>query len=181
NPSPPVLLRSFCEQPPSGPREGCDEFQDFDASSSRSPMRSAWPIIAAPCVLLVQFLQVRSASGPNAVPSGCDPVSTSCRLGVSPRPLMTSPFSERDVCLLRLLAAPCRSATSFATTTPLAFCHGPLPMRSRAFTAGLPSAAWVERYACQVVAVAPAAFASVAQCRSAPSMPPRSAPLPGPL
>jgi len=39
-PSPPVLLRSFCEQPPSGPREPCDEFQDFDASSSRNPTRS---------------------------------------------------------------------------------------------------------------------------------------------
>src|SRR5258707_2498728 len=76
-PSPPVLLRSFCEQPPSGPREGCDEFQDFEASSSRSPMRSECPSIADPCMELVQFLQVRSASGPNAVPSACDPVSTS--------------------------------------------------------------------------------------------------------
>src|SRR3981081_4722205 len=33
SPSPPVLLRSPCEQPPSGPREGCELFQDFDASS----------------------------------------------------------------------------------------------------------------------------------------------------
>ena len=44
-----------------------------------------------------------------------------------------------------IVAAPCRSATSLAITTPLEFCHGPLPMRSRAFTAGLPSAACVER------------------------------------
>src|SRR5579863_7144893 len=53
-------------------------------------------------------------------------------------------------------------------------------MRSRALTAGLPSAACVERYACQVLAPAPAEAASVAQCLSAPSRPPRSAPLPGP-
>src|ERR1700761_4601395 len=144
-PSPPVLLRSACEQPPSGPREGCEAFQDFEASSSRSPIRSACPSIAAPCVELVQFLQVRSASGPNAVPSACDPVSTSWRFGVSPRPLMTSPFSESAVCLVRLLLALWRSATSLAITTPLTFCHGPLPMRSLALTAGLPSAAWVER------------------------------------
>ena len=39
-PSPPVLLRSACEQPPSGPREGCEVFQDFEASSSRKPIRS---------------------------------------------------------------------------------------------------------------------------------------------
>ena len=32
-----MLLRSFWLQPPSGPREGCDEFHDFDASSSRVP------------------------------------------------------------------------------------------------------------------------------------------------
>src|SRR3954471_24224162 len=161
-PSPPVLFRSFCEQPPSGPREGCELFQDFEASSSRRPMRSEWPSIAAPCVLLVQFLQVRSSAPAKAVPSGCDPVSTSWRFGVSPRPLMTSPFSLSAVCLVRLLA-PCSSAMSLATTTPLAFCHGPLPMRSRAFSAGLPSAACVERYARQVFAPAPAACASVWQ------------------
>src|SRR6202012_5720611 len=101
-PSPPVLLRSACEQPPSGPREGCELFQDFEASSSRSPMRSAWPSIAAPCVLLVQFLQVRSSPASNAVPSGFDPVRMSWRFGVSPRPLMISPFSLSAVCLVRL-------------------------------------------------------------------------------
>src|SRR6266581_2853543 len=143
-PSPPVVLRSACEQPPSGPREGCEEFQDFEASSSRRPRRSICPSMAAPCVLLVQFLQVRSSGPANAVPSACDPVSASWRFGVSPRPLMTSPFSESAVCLVSPLA-PCNSATSLATTVPLEFFHGPLPMRSRALTAGLPSAAWVER------------------------------------
>src|SRR3954447_1669983 len=144
-------------------------------------MRSEWPSIAAPCVLLVQFLQVLSSPAAKAVPSACDPVSTSWRFGVSPRPLMTSPFSLSAVCLVRLLAAPCRSATSLAITAPLAFCHGPLPMRSRALTAGLPSAAWVERYARQVLLPAPPAWASFWHCASAPSRPPRSAPLPGPL
>src|ERR1700742_1894459 len=145
SPSPPVLLRSACEQPPSGPREGCELFQDFEASSSRRPMRSICPSIAAPCVLLVQFLQVRSSPAAKAVPSGCEPVSASWRLGVSPRPLITSPFSESEVCLVRLLLALWRSATSLATTTPLEFCHGPLPMRSLAFTAGWPAAACVDR------------------------------------
>src|SRR3954466_7136116 len=162
SPSPPVLLRSACEQPPSGPREGCELFQDFEGSSSRSPRRSKCPTIAEPCVLLVQFLQVRSSPAAKAVPSGCDPVSTSWRFGVSPRPLSTSPFSLSAVCLVRPLA-PCSSATSLATTTPFEFCHGPLPIRSRAFTAGLPSAACVERYARQVFAPAPAACASVWQ------------------
>src|SRR5215467_5653764 len=53
SPSPPVERRSACEQPPSCPREGCDEFHDLDASSSRKPCRSAWPSMTAPCVLLV--------------------------------------------------------------------------------------------------------------------------------
>src|SRR4030095_12717965 len=135
---------SACEHPPSGPREGCEEFQDFEASSSRRPTRSEWPTIAAPCVELVQFLQVRSSPAANADPSACDPVSTSWRLGVSPRPLMTSPFSLSALCLVRPLA-PCNSATSLANTAPLALFHGPLPMRSRALTAGAPSAACRER------------------------------------
>src|ERR1019366_10194779 len=142
-PSPPVLLRSACEQPPSGPREGCELFQDFEASSSRGPRRSKCPTIAEPCVELVQFLQVRSSPAAKAVPSACDPVSTSWRFGVSPRPLLTSPFSLSAVCLVRLLA-PCSSATSLAITAPFAFCQGTLPIRSRAFTASLPSAGWVD-------------------------------------
>src|SRR6476659_2360756 len=117
-PSPPVLFRSACEQPPSEPREGCEAFQDFDASSSRRPLRSKCPTIAAPCVELVQFLQVRSSPAAKAVPSACEPVSTSWRFGVSPAPLMTSPFSESAVCLVRLLPALWRSATSLAITTP---------------------------------------------------------------
>src|SRR4051812_17064512 len=129
-PSPPVLFRSACEQPPSGPREGCDEFQDLEASSSRRPMRSICPSIAAPWVLLVQFLHVRSSPAAKAVPSGCEPVSTSWRFGVSPRPLMTSPFSESALCLVSALV-PCNSATSLAITAPLEFFHGPLPIRSR--------------------------------------------------
>src|SRR3954462_393163 len=76
-PSPPVLFRSACEQPPSGPREGGELFQDFDGSSSRRPLRSAWPTTAAPCVLDVQFLQVLSSPAAKAVPSGCDPVRIS--------------------------------------------------------------------------------------------------------
>src|SRR6267378_2843283 len=137
-PAPPVLIKSFWLQPPSGPREGCAAFQELIVGEG-VPVRSACPSIAEPCVLLVQFLQVLSSPAGNAVPSACDPVSTSWRFGVSPKPLLTSPFSVSAVCLVRLLL-PCSSATSFAITTPLEFCQGPLPIRSRAFTAGLPSA-----------------------------------------
>ena len=33
-----MLLRSFWLHPPSGPREGCDAFHDFDAASSRKAL-----------------------------------------------------------------------------------------------------------------------------------------------
>ena len=36
----PVPRRSEALQPPSGPREGCDEFHDREAASSRRPLRS---------------------------------------------------------------------------------------------------------------------------------------------
>src|SRR5207245_4434641 len=109
-------------------REGCDEFHDFEASSSRSPCRSWCPTIAEPSPLLVQFLHVRSSPAANAVPSGCVPVRISCMLGWSPRPLTGWPFSLSDVCLFNLLLALWRSATLVATTSPLAFFHGPFPM-----------------------------------------------------
>jgi len=131
---PPVLRRSAWLQPPSDPREGCEAFHDFDSASSRKPSRSICPSIADPWLLLVQFLQVRSSPGGNARPSIVEPVSASCSLGLSPRPLVGLPFSESAVCLVRLLA-PCSSSTLFAITTPLAFCHGPAPMRSRALMA----------------------------------------------
>src|SRR5215472_16863978 len=139
-----------------------------------------WPSMAAPAVALVQFLQVRSSLPAKARPSGCDPVSASCMLGVSPRPLTTPPFSLSDVCLVRLLLALCRSSTPLATTSPLALLHGPLPMRSRALIAGSPAVAPVLRYACHVWPPAPAEAARSWQCLSAPASPPRSAPLPTP-
>ena len=58
--------------------------------------------------------------------------------GVSLRPLTTVPFSVSAVCLVSLLFALCRSSTLVAITTPWTFCHGPLPMRSRALTWGWP-------------------------------------------
>jgi hypothetical protein len=51
----------------------------------------------------------------------------SCRFGVSPRPVICSPFSLSEFCLLSLLLGLCRSATLIATATPLAFCQGPGP------------------------------------------------------
>src|SRR5206468_10036415 len=85
--------------------------------------------------------------------------------------------SVTALCLFKLLLLPCRSATSFAMTTPLAFCQGPVPIRSLALTACAPC---VLRYACHVRLPAPAAAASAWQCLSAPSRPPKSAPLPDP-
>src|ERR1041385_5305130 len=76
--------------------------------------------------------------------------------------------SREDVMTIGLVAA---------TVMPLALTQGPLPMRSRAFTAPSPC---VDRYACQVLLPAPADAARSWQCLSAPANPPRSAPLPGP-
>src|SRR5205814_9604770 len=86
----------------------------------------------------------------------------------------------RAVCLLILLLPECSSATLFATTTPFALRQGPLPIRSRALTPASPPGAVVLRYAFQFVRFEPAALASELQCASAPSRPPRSAPLPLP-
>ena len=64
-------------------------------------------------------------------------IDESWRLGVSPRPLMTAPVSSSAVCFVRLLASPCREATSSAIFSPLALYQGPAPMRSLAFTASV--------------------------------------------
>src|SRR5437867_1938107 len=106
---------------------------------------------------IFQLPHVRSSPAAKAVPSGWEPVRMSCMFGVSPRPLTFSPFSVSAVSLVRLFL-PWSSATSFAMTAPLAFCQGPLPMRSRALTAPGPC---VLRYACHVLLLAPAACASV--------------------
>src|SRR6185437_12260086 len=52
SPSPPVERRSAWLQPPSLPREGCEKFHEWDAASSRRPLRSMCPSMTAPCVLL---------------------------------------------------------------------------------------------------------------------------------
>src|SRR5436309_2534644 len=49
----------------------------------------------------------------------------SCMLGVSPRPLTSSPFSVSAVCLVMLLLALFSSVRFLAMTVPLAFCQGP--------------------------------------------------------
>ena len=52
---------------PSGPREGCEAFHEREAASSRKPLRSIWPTMAAPWVLLVQLRQVRVGAAVGAV------------------------------------------------------------------------------------------------------------------
>src|SRR5262249_54484835 len=85
-------------------------------------------------------------------------------------------LGQGSLSLVRLFV-PCSSTTSFAMTTPLAFTHGPDPMRSRALTAPGPC---VLRYARQVFPPAPTACARIWQIWAAPERPPRSAPLPEP-
>src|SRR3954452_6968614 len=89
-----------------------------------------------------------------------------------------SPLAVSAVSKL-MFGLPCSSSTSFATTTPFALRQGPLPIRSRAFTAACPSAPAVLRYARHVFPPAFASFASAWQRASAPVRPPRSPPLPG--
>src|SRR5712692_9986149 len=175
-PAPPEALSWSWLQP----REPCEEFQDFMCQVSFNPARSWWPTIAEPSPLFVQLPQVVSPPAVENIPAGSEPVRMSCMFGVSPRPLTIPPFSVRAVSLVILACSECRSATLFATTTPLAFFHGPLPTRSRAFTPASPAGSHVLRYACQFVCFEPAALASALQCASAPSRPPRSAPLPLP-
>src|SRR3970282_2294224 len=65
-----------------------------------------------------------------------------------------------------------------ATRNPSALYQGPVPIRSRAFTADAACVAVALRYARHVWSPDPSAFASAWQCASAPPRPPRSPPLP---
>src|SRR5580765_7171386 len=76
------------------------------------------------------------------------------------------------------MVSPCRCARSCAIISPLKLYQGPVPMRSRALTAGWPGRACVLKYACQLRLPAPADVASVWQCASAPANPPRLPPSP---
>src|SRR6266478_7760460 len=93
-------------------------------------VRSIWPRK----VLLDQLLQVRLRFAGNTRPSAVEPVMASCWFGCIPTPLTIVPFSVSAVSRVILLLAPWRSSTLVATTSPLKFFHGPLPMRSRALT-----------------------------------------------
>ena len=128
-------LRSAWLQPPSGPREGCDEFHDFDRRVVAQALRSWWPTIAAPAPLLVQLPQVVSSPAGNARAVGL-------RAGQDVVPVRRVAAAVDDlallvsaVCLVRLLLRRAGRRRPWRSTTPLAFCHGPLPMRSRALTA----------------------------------------------
>src|SRR5215213_5167335 len=99
--------------------------------------------MADPAALLVQLLHVVFAAVPNnARPCESDPVRMSCWFGVSPRPFTGSPFSFNANSLLiefrSRWTSPWRSATLNAMGALLALNHGPVPMRSRALTAGWP-------------------------------------------
>jgi len=57
--------------------------------------------------------------------------------GVSAAADNLSLFGQRGL-FGQVHASECSSSRPFATTVPLAFCHGPLPIRSRAFTPASP-------------------------------------------
>jgi len=107
--------------------------------------------------LLVQLPQVVSRRPSRSARPGSEPVRISCSFGVSPRPLTISPFSSEAVCVLTLLCSECRSLALFATTTPLAFCHGPCQCGCARHALSPPGNA-VLRYARQLVGLAPAAW-----------------------
>src|SRR5260370_606987 len=115
-------------------RDWCAEFQERWNSLSAPPRRSTWPSMALPNWLLVQLLQVRLGLAGNGRPWAVEPVRMSCQLGLNPNPAIMAPRSVSEVDAPSLLLPPCRSSTLCPTTSPLKFCHGPLPMRSRAFT-----------------------------------------------
>ena len=77
-PSPPVLLRSACEQPPSGPRERCELFQDFDGvivaqsdavgmADHRRALRAARPVLAGAVLARRESRAVRLRSRQHVV------------------------------------------------------------------------------------------------------------------
>ena len=71
-----------------------------------------------------------------------EPVRMSCIFTASPAPADgLTLLAQGGLLVVRLMASECRSSTSLATTTLLAFCQGPLPIRSRALTPGSPPGA----------------------------------------
>src|ERR1700733_3161944 len=73
-------------------------------------VRSMWPSMVLPKVLLAQLLQVRFRSAGNARPSAVEPVIASCWFGCMPPPLTMAPFSVSAVSRVILLFALWRDA-----------------------------------------------------------------------
>src|SRR6202012_2626655 len=114
------------------PRDMCDAFHDRIWSLSFGPLRSMWPSMALPYWLVVYLFHVRFILVSKARPSAVEPVMASCQFGVMPKPEILAPRSVSAVSWVSLLLGPWRSSTFCAMTSPLKFCQGPLPIRSRA-------------------------------------------------
>ena len=143
------------------------------STTSPAPVVEPHAVVMAdhrrPSPPLVQSSQVSGAAVPSgASRSGCRGGSA-CRRGRS-RPRPSRRARSALVMLLPRRAAP---PTSSAISSPLALCHGPSPMRSRALTA-----AWSRgrRARSGRRRRPPRPGRAMA---SAPASPPRSAPLPG--
>ena len=168
--------RSAWLQPPSGPREGCDEFQDFEGSSSRRPWRSWWPTIAAPAPLFVQLPQVRSS------PAG-ERRAVRLRAGEDVVPVRRVAAAVDHLALLGqrgLLADLVVGAVQIVDVLRDHLALGVLPRAVADAVAGVDGCPGALRaqIGAPGLAAGAAACASCWQCRSAPSRPPRSAPLP---
>src|SRR5262245_5786862 len=154
----------------------CAEFHDESVPdvSWLGPNPSECPTCANCDVEVdVQSPHVAPAS---SVPSAFDPVRMSCCTGDGDPlhwPLMRWPRSSTKTAASPLLA--CSAVRSAATVAPLAFTHGPVPMRERAFVGPFPLSGSCStlRYARQVFEPAPAAEARFWQMVSAPRRPPR--------
>jgi len=138
SPAPPVLIQMSWLQP----LLGCDEFHDAVTATdwrSECDERDA----SSPCVLS-SSLQVWSAQSINALPSGCEPVNMSCRLGLSPTPLVIIRRSHSEPGLLLNQILPRRASSMYhsadrriwSLSCSLAFVPGTCRDAVPAFTAG---------------------------------------------
>ncbi len=131
--------------------------------------------MARPSPWLVQPWHVASPSL-TRVPSGLLPVRMSCLVGPT-----CAPVSVSTVSAVRVAPSPWSSSTLAAISTPCALIHGPRPIRSRAWTAGVPVDGGALRYARHNRSPRPTAVARSRQIASAPSRPARLPPKPRPV
>ena len=173
-----MLRRSACEQPPSGPRDGCDEFHDLRrvivtqalsivVAEHDRPLRAARVVLAGHVLVGGKGFAVRGRAGEN--------VMAVRRVAAAVDDLA---FFRQIVLLGELVVGTVQVVDARgddhalgihpgALADAVARVHGAVTLRRQISVPGLGARA------------RPIA-ASCWQCLSAPASPPRSAPLPGP-